>query len=99
MSKLSVFYISWDVGGWNCEKNANSRDALAILDADLNLIGQPWRGNLTDAINWEQHLEIGTTNGHGLGSRDGGQLFLQLMEMPELLERSMVVLNSGRLRT
>jgi hypothetical protein len=34
-----------------------------------------------------------------LGSRDGGQLFLQLMEMPELLERSMVVLNSGRLRT
>jgi hypothetical protein len=51
MSKPSVFYIGWDVGGWNCDKNAKSRDALAILDADLNLIGQPWRGNLTDAIN------------------------------------------------
>jgi hypothetical protein len=49
--KTFAFYIGWDVGGWNCEKNANSRDALAILDADLNLIGQPWRGNLTDAIN------------------------------------------------
>jgi len=46
-----VLHRLGDVGGWNCEKNAKSRDALAILDADLNLIGKPWRGNLSREIN------------------------------------------------
>jgi len=26
------FYIGWDVGGWNCDKNGKSRDAIVILD-------------------------------------------------------------------
>jgi hypothetical protein len=46
-----MFYIGWDVGGWNCDKNGKSRDALVILDAGLNIVGQPWRGNLRSAIN------------------------------------------------
>ncbi len=49
-------YIGWDVGGWNCERNANSRDALVVLDARRNLLGKPWRGNLRSAIN-----QAGTT--------------------------------------
>jgi hypothetical protein len=49
--KPSAFYIGWDVGGWNCDKNGKSRDALVILDADMNLIGKPWRGNLSETIN------------------------------------------------
>lgn len=44
-------YIGWDVGGWNCDKNGRSRDALVILDADLQLMGRPWRGNLRATIN------------------------------------------------
>jgi hypothetical protein len=48
---LTSYYIGWDVGGWNCDKNANSRDAVAILDADLNLVGEPWRDNLRNTIN------------------------------------------------
>jgi hypothetical protein len=47
----SVFYIDWDVGGWNCDKNSKSRDALVMLDADLKLVGNPWRGNLRTTIN------------------------------------------------
>ena len=47
----SSFYIGWDVGGWNCDKNGKSRDALVILDAGLNLVGKPWRGNLRSVIN------------------------------------------------
>lgn len=43
-------YIGWDVGGWHCEKNAKSRDALVILDGDRGLVGNPWRGNLRDLI-------------------------------------------------
>lgn len=45
------FFVGWDVGGWNCDKNGKSRDALVILDAGRNIFGQPWRGNLRIAIN------------------------------------------------
>ena len=45
------FYIGWDVGGWNCDKNADSRDAIVILDARLAIVGKPWRGNLRNSIN------------------------------------------------
>ncbi len=46
-----AYYIGWDVGGWNCDKNPNSRDALCILNGERDLVGQPWRGNLRQAIN------------------------------------------------
>jgi hypothetical protein len=45
------FYIGWDVGGWNCDKNGKSRDAIVVLDADLQIFGKPWRGNLRTTIN------------------------------------------------
>lgn len=45
------FYIGWDVGGWNCDRNRDSRDAIVILDSNLNLVGEPWRGNLRVDIN------------------------------------------------
>ncbi|QVL50919.1 MAG: hypothetical protein KFB96_11240 [Thiocapsa sp.] len=46
-----AYFIGWDVGGWNCDKNGKSRDALVILDANRRIIGQPWRGNLRLTIN------------------------------------------------
>ncbi|MEQ8704805.1 MAG: hypothetical protein RIC19_12840 [Phaeodactylibacter sp.] len=45
------YYIGWDVGGWSCEKNSKSRDAIVILDESLDVIGEPWRGNLKDTLN------------------------------------------------
>lgn len=45
------FYIGWDVGGWNCDKNGKSRDAIAILDGSQSIVGKPWRGNLRQTIN------------------------------------------------
>lgn len=45
------FFIGWDVGGWNCDKNRESRDALVILDNQRTILGQPWRGNLRTTIN------------------------------------------------
>lgn len=44
------FFLGWDVGGWNCDKNGSSRDAIVILDDALALVGQPWRGNLRECI-------------------------------------------------
>ncbi len=44
------FAIGWDVGGWNCDKNNKSRDAIVILDDTLAIIGQPLRGNLRECI-------------------------------------------------
>jgi len=45
-----TIYAGWDVGGWHCDTNAKSRDALVLLDGGLSLIGKPWRGNLKDSI-------------------------------------------------
>ena len=47
----AAFHIGWDVGGWNCDKNPTSRDALCILDVNRQIVGQPWRGNLRQSIN------------------------------------------------
>jgi hypothetical protein len=44
-------FIGWDVGGWNCDKNPNSRDALVVLDGSGARLGQPWRGNLRETLN------------------------------------------------
>jgi hypothetical protein len=49
--QTSSFTIGWDVGGWNCDKNGKSRDAIVILDAALQIVGKPWRGNLRTTIN------------------------------------------------
>lgn len=51
MFQPSSFFIGWNVGGWNCDKNGKSRDALSILDTNLSIVGQPWRGNLRKTIN------------------------------------------------
>lgn len=47
----SPLFIGWDVGAWNCDKNANSRDALAVLNGQRKLMGRPWRGSLRQVIN------------------------------------------------
>ncbi|MEA3187144.1 MAG: type restriction enzyme subunit [Chthoniobacter sp.] len=44
------FFVGWDVGGWNCDKNDASRDAIVILDDELSIVGRPWRGNLRLSI-------------------------------------------------
>lgn len=44
------FFIGWDVGGWNCDRNRRSRDAIVILDDTKAIVGNPWRGNLSKCI-------------------------------------------------
>ena len=50
-SQANAYSIGWDVGGWNCDKNKTSRDAIVTLNANLGLVGKPWRGNLRETIN------------------------------------------------
>ena len=50
-SKGSTIGVGWDVGGWNCDTNPNSRDALVIVGELGDLLGRPWRGNLRQVIN------------------------------------------------
>ncbi len=49
-AKPKPFSIGWDVGGWNCDKNPRSRDAIVILDSMLKIVGEPWRGNLREGV-------------------------------------------------
>jgi hypothetical protein len=46
----SVFFVGWDVGAWNCDKNGRSRDAIVILNESRSIVGKPWRGNLRESI-------------------------------------------------
>jgi len=48
---LGGYCIGWDVGGWNCDKNGLSRDALVILNGSNAVVGKPWRGNLRETLN------------------------------------------------
>jgi len=44
---VSNLYVGWDVGGWNCDRNRTSRDAVCAIAGDLEnleLVGIPWRG-------------------------------------------------------
>jgi hypothetical protein len=50
-SSRHTFRVGWDVGGWDCDKNRDSRDAVVILNEALTVVGKPWRGNLRDVIN------------------------------------------------
>ncbi|WP_107949525.1 hypothetical protein [Shewanella baltica] len=50
MTAQQAWYIGWDVGAWNCEKNTTSRDALLVFNQQGELVGKPWRGNLRDTI-------------------------------------------------
>ncbi|WP_294947100.1 DUF429 domain-containing protein [Sulfurivirga sp.] len=54
---MMTFYLGWDVGGWHCDHNRNSRDAIAVLDEEGELIGWPWRGNLLPLINMADTVE------------------------------------------
>ncbi len=49
-TQSTPFFIGWDVGAWNCDKNSKSRDAIVILSDSLTIVGQPWRGNLRKSI-------------------------------------------------
>lgn len=49
-----TYAVGWDVGGWNCDRNPRSRDAIVILDPQMQIAGTPWRGNLRHLINKAQ---------------------------------------------
>lgn len=50
MTMAANYFIGWDVGGWNCEKNKDSRDAIVVIDENKQVVGRPWRGNLRGTI-------------------------------------------------
>ena len=31
---MAKYYVGWDVGAWHCDKNINSRDAIAVLNEE-----------------------------------------------------------------
>lgn len=47
---VQKYYIGWDVGAWNCDKNKSSRDGIVILNKDGCIIGKK-RCSLRDLIN------------------------------------------------
>jgi predicted RNase H-like nuclease len=60
MSEAKTYFIGWDVGGWNCDKNRNSQDSVCVLGHDEQLVveGEVKRGNLRDALNKYSDLRL-----------------------------------------
>jgi len=54
MISSHTYYMGWDAGGWNCDKNFKSRDAIVILNDDNEQVGKPFRGNLSKTISASQ---------------------------------------------
>jgi len=55
------YFVGWDVGGWNCDKNAKSRDALVVLSEGTGVLatcGKPYRRNLREKLNQRKSLEL-----------------------------------------
>ena len=53
-------YLGWDVGGWNCDRNRNSRDArCALTDTESCpvLAGHSWRGNVREVLCSDQPID------------------------------------------
>lgn len=58
-ARENQYFVGWDVGGWNCDKNPNSRDAIAVLQetsGSLVVKGSVFRGNIRDSINKHSSL-------------------------------------------
>lgn len=74
MSEQATYFVGWDVGGWNCDNNRNSRDAICVLHdpSQVAIIGRVRRGNIRDYIN--RHTTIqGLVNefcGTSIGDHD-----------------------------
>src|ERR1700730_12667812 len=50
--RIRKLRMGWDVGGWHCDQNKNSRDALVLLDVPDEVLQPPgkWRGNLRGVL-------------------------------------------------
>ena len=63
MSPPTKLYVGWDVGGWHCDRNASSRDALvvtALIDGEVTIVGRHWRGNLRALLMQHTGYELAT---------------------------------------
>ncbi|AWG22906.1 hypothetical protein FFWV33_15915 [Flavobacterium faecale] len=47
---MKKYYIGWDVGAWNCDKNKSSKDAIVIISPD-DTIFYGKRNNIRDWLN------------------------------------------------
>lgn len=54
------YFVGWDVGAWNCDKNKSSRDAIVILDSNGKLLGN--KSNLKKNIKYMDNSQIETEN-------------------------------------
>jgi hypothetical protein len=96
----AAYYVGWDVGGWNCDKNPRSRDAIVILDRARRICGTPWRGNLRALVNESQTTRAwvdGLFALCGLPSADEERHVVLGIDTPLAFSAEFVALVQGRL--
>lgn len=93
-------FVGWDVGGWHCDRNRESRDALVVLtlgrDGQPTLVGKAWRGSLRPTL--MRHCGVDLVRamlGHCGVSIDGAEAIMMAIDAPLGWPRAMITLASG----
>ena len=93
-------YMGWDVGGWHCDRNRESRDALVVLtlgtDGQPALAGKAWRGSLRSTLTSHNGSDlVRAMLRHCDVSLDGAEAIMIAIDAPLGWPRAMLDLANG----
>lgn len=93
-------FVGWDVGGWHCDRNRESRDALVVLTVDADgqpvLTGKAWRGSLRATLLRHSGLNlVRAMLRHCDVSLDGAEAVMIAIDAPLGWPRAMLELANG----
>ncbi|MGN7099909.1 hypothetical protein [Brevundimonas diminuta] len=93
-------FVGWDVGGWHCDRNRESRDALVVLtlgrDGQPTLAGRAWRGSLRSTLTSHKGFDlVRAMLRHCDVSLEGAEAIMIAIDAPLGWPRAMLDLANG----
>lgn len=93
-------FVGWDVGGWHCDRNRESRDALVVLtlgtDGQPTLAGKAWRGSLRSTLMSHKGFDlVRAMLRHCDVGLDGAEVIMIAIDAPLGWPRAMLDLANG----
>lgn len=93
-------FVGWDVGGWHCDRNRESRDALVVLtlgaDGQPTQMGKAWRGSLRPILMRHHGFDlVRAMLRHCDVNFDGAEVIMIAIDAPLGWPRAMLELANG----
>lgn len=87
-AKSLSFFIGWDVGGWNCDNNPNSRDATGEQRAVSDLA---WPNGIQEELSQAVAVLLNeSTETIGIASQAGCRCFTSIDEFRRYVENDIL---------